>query len=400
MEYKVKYIDSEGKRHEKVYAFNSENELIEKLKAKKYEILDITSINKKTKNMFIFSSNTLKENIVTELLKQFSILLRSGIDIKTAMKFLHEQESNKELKTCLRDIGHYLDSGYTLGESFELCGKFPNLISGVIEAGEFSSELPASMEMLSNYYDNESKIKQNMRNAMYYPIILLFVTGIIVLAIITFVLPNYVTLFHSYENLELPWMTRLLINGSNFLSKYFLLIPICIILLVIIFKILKNNKKIYFNFSKQILKVPVLGKYIVNLEVLRFSGVFSLLVKSGIETIEAIKIASKSLSNEYLKERILNSKNVIIKGSTIFDSLTQIDELPKMFLNLINVGETSSKLGETMDISYNYYKDLVSNQSKKLTSLFEPLIIIFVSLVVGTIVIAIALPTFEIVNIL
>lgn len=400
MEYKVKYIDIEGKRHEKVYKFNSEKEVIENFKKRNFEIINITLLNKKSKDISIFSSNTLKENIVTEFLKQFSLLLRSGMDIKTAMSFLYEQETDKNLRICLQSIVYYLDSGHTLGESFELSEKFPNLIPGVVEAGEFSSELSASMDMLASYYENESKLKQNIRNAMYYPLILLIVTGIIVVGIVTFVLPNYVALFQSYENLELPWVTSLLINSSKFFSKYFLFLPMSVIILFLLIRSLKRNKNINFTFSQILLKTPILGKFIINMEIQRFSGVFSLLIKSGVETIKAIEIASKSLSNSYLRESILLSKNSIIKGNTLSSSLNKIEEIPKIFLNLINVGETSSKLGETMEISYNYYKDLVSNQSKKITSLFEPLIIILVSLIVGTIVIAIALPTFEIVNIL
>lgn len=400
MRYKVKYINDKGIKEEKIYTSNSQIELIENLKSRNLKVLNISELKKKANERNLFSKNIIKEKLITEFLRQLSILLKSGIDIKSAIEILHKQEKDIKLKESLLYIANNLDSGFTLGKSFELTNRFPNLIISVVEAGESSSKLPESLEILAEYYDNERKNRDNIRNAMYYPLILLFVTGIIVIGIVTFVLPKYASLFESYENLDLPLVTRILIDSVKFFKQYFFILPIIILITLILLEFIRKNEKLNIYMSKKVLNLPIVGNYIVNLETQRFSGIFSLLIKSGVDLIETIEIASNTFSNKYLKTRVSKSKEDILKGMHLSDALENIEELPYIFLSLIKVGESTSKLEESMDISHNYYKDLVSNQRKKLTALFEPLIIIFVSIIVGIIVIALALPTFSVVNIL
>lgn len=400
MEFKVKYIDESGKQNTDIFKFKNERELIENLKMKDFKILDINSLNKSSRELKIFDKTKIKDKKLTEFLKQFSILLKSGFEVKETLEVLYKQEKDKYLKRILSNLINDLDSGHTLGDSFRNTNAFPELVSGVIEAGEYSSNLAESVEILSEYYDNEIKIKESVRNATYYPVILIIVTLFIVIGIVTFVLPNYISLFESYENLELPRITKALISLNTLLTKYFFLIPIFVVTMGLLIRIVMRDDSLKIKFAKILLHLPLLGDYLTNLEIQRFSGVFSLLVKSGVNTIEVIEISSNSLSNTFLKSKILESKDDVFKGNSIYDSFSKIRELPEIFLNLINVGETSSNLGKTMKISYGYFKDLTLNQGKKFTAIFEPLIIIFVSLLVGTIVIGIALPTFDIVNIL
>lgn len=400
MEFKVKYIDEFGKQNTEIFKFQNESELIKDLKLKNFKILDINSLTTQSREFEIFNRSKIKDKKLTEFLKQFSILLKSGFEVKEALDVLYNQEKDKYIKSTLSKLIDSLNSGNTLGESFKNTGAFPDLVSGVIEAGELSSNLPESVEILSEYFANEIKIKESTKNATYYPGILIVVTFIIVIGIVTFVLPNYISLFESYENLELPRITKALISLNTLLTKYFFIIPIFIGIVVVLMRIFMNNYNFKVKLAKTLLHLPLIGNYITNLEMQRFSGVFSLLAKSGVDTMEIIEVSSQSLSNVFLKEKMLSSKNDVLKGNFIYDSFKKIEELPDIFLNLINVGETSSNLEKTMKISYEYFKDLTLDQGKKFTALFEPLIIIFVSLLVGTIVIGIALPTFNIVNIL
>ncbi len=400
MEFKVKYIDEFGKQNTGIFKFQNESELIKDLKLKNYKILDINSFTTQSREFEIFNRSKIKDKKLTEFLKQFSILLKSGFEVKEALDVLYNQEKDKYIKSTLSKLIDSLNSGNTLGESFKNTGAFPDLVSGVIEAGERSSNLPESVEILSEYFANEIKIKESIKNATYYPGILIVVTFIIVIGIVTFVLPNYISLFESYENLELPRITKALISLNTLLTKYFFIIPIFIGVVGVLMRIFTKNYNLKVKLAKTLLHLPLIGNYITNLEMQRFSGVFSLLAKSGVDTMEIIEVSSQSLSNAFLKEKMLSSKNDVLKGNFIYDSFKKIEELPDIFLNLINVGETSSNLEKTMKISYEYFKDLTLDQGKKFTALFEPLIIIFVSLLVGTIVIGIALPTFNIVNIL
>lgn len=397
MKYSVTYLDLNGKKHiDNIENTNIDN-ILTHYKSNNFRILNIKEHKdiKASKNL----SKNIKPNVLNSFLNQFSILLKSGIDVKFALKTLREQENNSLLKEALKNIENNLNYGFTLSEAFSKANVFPELISGTISAGEASSKLPETLKILSEYYEADRKTKESLKNALYYPGILLLVTFLVVILIVTFVLPRYIELFNSYENLELPLITRMLIYFSSFMYRYGLIVFLLIIFGGLLLIRLANNRLLY-GFSKIILKIPFIGNYIRNYETQKFSGIFSLLIGSGIDTIESIKIASNSINNQFLKNEILNSVNYILKGNTIYDSFSKTDVFPNMFLNLVNIGEHSSNLVETMDISFNYYKDIVNQQSKKLTAIFEPIIIIIVSLIVGSIVIAIALPTFSLVNIL
>lgn len=399
MKYKITYLDSYGNRKVSIEEALDQKNLVETLKLRGFKIISISEANNEISLSQLNKNKKLNQKTITNFLRQFSILLKSGINIKQGISILKDQEKDKNLQSTLESIENNLNLGYTLSQSFMLTDKFPELVYGVVEGGEVSSKLAKSMEILADYYYSEEKTNQMLKNALYYPCILLAVTFFVVSIIVTFVLPNYIKLFESYENIEMPYLTKLLMDLSKFSGSYGLVIIIIIILLLMSLpKLLSNNSKVLL--SKNLIKLPIIGTYIINYETQRFSGIFSLLISSGIETIESVKIAANSLKNLYFKREVQKSTINIVQGNTLYQSFSKIDEFPKMFINLVNVGEVSSNLVETMDISFNYYKELVNEQSKKLTSLFEPIIIIIVSIIVGSIVIAIALPTFSIINII
>ena len=394
MRYKITYLDKNNSKNIKILNGNSLEEIKANPFIKKNIILNIEHEKHITK-----TNKQVNIKVLNSFLKQFSILLQSGLDIKFSIDTLHNQEKNKNFKAILKNINEQLNLGYTLSESIESTNSFPSLVIGVIEAGETSSSLPETLSILSNYYETEIKTKQNLKNSLYYPLILIMVTFIVVIAMVTFVLPNFIDLFNSYENIELPIMTRGLIGFSKLIQNYGVLVLVFILIIFIIFRQI-YGPKLKFKVDKVLLKFPALGTYLLYYDIQKFSGIFSLLLKSGIETIDSIKISSNSLNNLYIKHEIKKSTFDILNGNTIYNSFNKIKILPTMFLNLVNVGEISSNLVETMNISFNYYKNIVEEESKKLTSLFEPIIIIIVSIVVGSVIIAIAMPMFELVNII
>lgn len=396
MKYKVTYLDYDLKKKTEYYDIEKD-EIIHKFNKSNLRIVNIEDISR-SKNLTLERKNSrLKIKEISQFLKQLSILLDSGLDFKLAIDILKDQEKNKNLKKSLLKINKNLDAGYSISQAFENTKQFPDLLIGVIEAGEVSSKLGESLNILAEYYEDEEKTKQSLKNALYYPIILLVVTLIVTLLMVYIVLPRYVELFTYYDGMELPSLTRRLLKASNFLlNKGWIVIIFLIGLGVMIKSFIPQKTKI--NISKARLSYPFIGSYILAYEIQRFSGIFSLLTGSGIETLDSIEKAAKSVKNIYLRKELLNLNKDILEGNTLYETFSKIKILPPMFINLINVGEMSSNLATAMDMSFNYYKNIVREKSKKLTALFEPLIIIIVSIIVGTVVVAIALPMFSLVN--
>lgn len=396
MKYKITYLDEELNRKTE-YSNLDKNQIIYDFNQAGFRIINIETTVKKKKTTLKTNVKRLKVKDISQFLKQLSILLDSGLDFKLAISILKDQEKNKYLKESLYEIDKNIEQGYSIAEAFKRTENFPDLVVGIIEAGEASSSLGESLNILAEYYDNEEKTKQMLKNALYYPTILLIVTMIVTILMVYIVLPRYVELFSYYDGMELPGLTKRLLNTSNFLlNKGWILLLAIIGLGALIKKALPKNTKLWF--SKARLSYPFIGSYILSYEIQRFSGIFALLIDSGIETLESINKAAKSINNIYLREKLCCLNKDILEGHTLYETFSKIEILPPMFINLINVGELSSSLSKTMEISFNYYKNIVSEKSKKLTSLFEPLIIILVSLIVGTVVVAIALPMFSLVN--
>lgn len=396
MKYKVTYLDEDLNR--KTEYFNlDKDQIIYNFNQANLRIVNIETTDTDIKKTSSSKSKKLKVKDISQFLKQLSILLDSGLDFKMAISILKDQEKNKDLKASLYEINKNLDQGYSISQAFDKTAKFPDLVIGIIEAGEVSSRLGQSLNILADYYEDEEKTKQTLKNALYYPSILLIVTLIVTLLMVYIVLPRYVELFSYYDGIELPALTKRLLNTSKFLlNKGWLLLLAIIGLGIFIKKALPKDTKL--RISKARLSYPFIGSYILSYEIQRFSGIFALLIDSGIETLESINKAAKSINNIYLREELGSLNKIILEGHSLYETFSKIEILPPMFINLVNVGELSSSLATTMEMSFNYYKNIVSEKSKKLTALFEPLIIIIVSLIVGTVVVAIALPMFSLVN--
>lgn len=396
MKYKVTYLDQNLKKKTEYYEIEKD-EIIYKFSQNNVRIVNIEDVSSSKSLTLEKKYSKLKIKEISQFLKQLSILLDSGLDFKLAIDILKDQEKNKNLKESLLKINKNLDTGYSISQAFENTKQFPDLLIGVIEAGEVSSKLGESLNILAEYYEDEEKTKQSLKNALYYPTILLVVTLIVTLLMVYIVLPRYVELFTYYDGMELPGLTKKLLKVSNFLlNKGWIVIIFLIGLGIMIKNFIPQKTKM--NISKARLSYPFIGSYILAYEIQRFSGIFSLLTGSGIETLDSIEKAAKSVNNIYLRKELSSINKDILEGNTLYETFSRIKILPPMFINLINVGEMSSNLATTMDMSFNYYKNIVKEKSKKLTALFEPLIIIIVSIIVGTVVVAIALPMFSLVN--
>lgn len=396
MKYKVNFIDNSGIRHEKVYSGLDKSLIINDLKNNDFKIINIEEVKDISLSLH---NKKIKNKKLVILLKELSILLSSGMDTKTALEILIKQEKDKDYKLIYEEIDNNLDNGYTLSQSVDMTQKFPKLVTNIIEAGEHSSNLSESLDILSEYYKKEEKLKQNLKNSLYYPVILLLVTFIIISIVVSFIIPKYLELYKAFEITELPALTTFVINTSSFISRYSIFIILAIILIILFLKNkLSDDKKV--KFSRSLLRLPFLGEFLINNDIQRFSGIFRIMLKSGIETIKAVELSSKSMKNLYLKTRFEESKNDILNGHSLNEAFSKISESPTMFLNLINIGEYSSNLESSMATSYDYFSNQVEEDGKKLMSIFEPLVIILVSIVVGTVVIAIALPTFNLVDVI
>lgn len=399
MRFKITYLDEKFQRHTSTFEGNSRQEVIEFLNRDSKKIIDIVDIKaKETKSLK--KKVNLKDSTLSEFLKQFNILIGAGINIKDAIDILMTQEKNPNLSGALKKVSDGLGEGKTLAESMNSTGIFPSLVINILNAGEISSKMTEGIELLSNHYEEEIKLKQNIKNALYYPMFLLMVTLIIVTLIIAFVLPSFAEVYGMYDNAQLPLLTKIMLSIGSFIGKNSIFILSLLAVVAIFLKALLATERTKYYLSGLGLKLPIIGKYLINLDIQRFSGILSLSILSGIDTIKSLEISINSMNNSHMKNEFKDLPSKVKGGKTLYDSIRSVEIAPDIFKNLINIGESSSNLGHTLKMAYDYFKRMNENSSKKISALVEPVIIILVSIVVGAVVLAIALPTFNIINVI
>lgn len=399
MRFKITYLDEKFQRHTSTFEGNSRQEVIEFLNRDSKKIIDIVDIKaKETKSLK--KKVNLKDSTLSEFLKQFNILIGAGINIKDAIDILMTQEKNPNLSGALKKVSDGLGEGKTLAESMNSTGIFPSLVINILNAGEISSKMTEGIELLSNHYEEEIKLKQNIKNALYYPMFLLMVTLIIVTLIIAFVLPSFAEVYGMYDNAQLPLLTKIMLSIGSFIGKNSIFILSLLAVVGIFLKALLATERTKYYLSGLGLKLPIIGKYLINLDIQRFSGILSLSILSGIDTIKSLEISINSMNNSHMKNKFKDLPSKVKGGKTLYDSIRSVEIAPDIFKNLINIGESSSNLGHTLKMAYDYFKRMNENSSKKISALVEPVIIILVSIVVGAVVLAIALPTFNIINVI
>lgn len=399
MRFKITYLDEKFQRHTSTFEGNSRQEVIEFLNRDSKKIIDIVDIKaKETKSLK--KKVNLKDSTLSEFLKQFNILIGAGINIKDAIDILMTQEKNPNLSGALKKVSDGLGEGKTLAESMNSTGIFPSLVINILNAGEISSKMTEGIELLSNHYEEEIKLKQNIKNALYYPMFLLMVTLIIVTLIIAFVLPSFAEVYGMYDNAQLPLLTKIMLSIGSFIGKNSIFILSLLAVVGIFLKALLATERTKYYLSGLGLKLPIIGKYLINLDIQRFSGILSLSILSGIDTIKSLEISINSMNNSHMKNKFKDLPSKVKGGKTLYDSIRSVEIAPDIFKNLINIGESSSNFGHTLKMAYDYFKRMNENSSKKISALVEPVIIILVSIVVGAVVLAIALPTFNIINVI
>lgn len=324
------------------------------------------------------------------IFKELYFLLNAGVKIDSSFNILKNQ-FNKEKKKAIELINESLLSGESLSDSFKQTNMFSDFVVNLLSVGENSSNLELIFRKLSEYYFNKLDFRKKIINALSYPILLIFVSIIVVNFLMINVIPSFVDIFSS-SNVELPKFTKILIVISSFISKNILFLTLCslIICLVIFVYFTRNKNKLH--------KLYLKSKYYKKIYANRFVFNMYLLLSSGLVVEEALSIIIKMQNNLELKNKIKYVLQSLKSGESLVDSFREINIFDEIFLSLVYVGEESSNLVTVFNSLNEFYSEELENYNKRFLELIGPILIIILSIIVGFIVISIALPIFDLVN--
>lgn len=345
-----------------------------------------------------FSKKKMKTKDLIFWLTQLSTYLKSGIPLTESMRILGMQMGKKDqFKKRLFDaVVYQLIMGESFSEALNKQGNaFPSLLINMIKAAEATGELEATLDDMSNYYNEIETTRKQMISAMIYPSAVLIFSLVIVAFILIWVVPQFTGIYDS-AGVELTGLTIFVIAASDFLKAniMYIIIGLCVVALIIYY-LYKNIKAFRYNMQKFMMHMPLFGNIIIYNEMTIFTKTFSSLLKNNVFITDSIEILTKITNNEIYKEVMYNTINNIAVGEKISTSFKDNWAIPDVAYYMIVTGESTGELADMMSRVSTYYQEEHKNIINSLKSLIEPFMIVFLAVVVGGVVLAVIIPMFS-----
>jgi len=339
-------------------------------------------------------ANRIKTKDIAIFCRQFYTMLNSGISIIQCLDILRQQFDNLKMRKIINEIYELVQKGSSLSDAMHQFNKvFPELLNNMIEAGEASGTLDTILGRMAEHYEKDTRLKRKITGAMVYPIVLIVVTIMVVVFLLTFVLPTFITMFTS-SGVELPLPTRILLAVSGSMRDYwFIYLAVIILAAFIIRKMTKTEGGMHF-FDSLKLKLPIIKPVMIRIATARFARTLSTLMVSGIPLLNGMEITSRVVGNKVVEKAILSVREDVRKGYDLAGPIKRLKLFPPMVDSMIHIGEESGSLDDTLRRTADFYDEEVDMAIQKLTTMLEPLLIVFMALVVGSVIIAIISPMF------
>lgn len=343
----------------------------------------------------IYIGKPLKHKEFVLFLRQFSTLLEAGILLIDSIDLLAEQTDSKALKEALGTISVEVKEGIALSDSMKKYPKlFPELLVQMIHSGEISGQLEDVMNRMATYFEKQYRIKQKVSTALTYPIVVASFAIIITVFLLVFIVPIFGDLFSSFGG-ELPLITQMVLGFSGFIQQFWWLFIGLLLSLAVAFVQIKKRETGAYLLDKMVLKLPIVGSFVQKAVLARMTQTLSSLLNSSVPILQAVEVTSSVVGNRVVRDVLLESKTSLERGESLAKPMEGHWVFPSLIIQMIRVGESSGSLDEMLKKVADVYDQEVQEASDKLQSLIEPVLIIFLALIVGLIVLSIVVPMFS-----
>jgi len=338
---------------------------------------------------------SIKPRDVVIFTRQLATMIDAGLPIVQCLEVLATQSPNKKLRGVIRQLKEEVEAGSTFTDALRKHPKlFDDLFVNMVAAGEVGGILDSILHRLSGYMEKAMKLKSKIKGAMIYPATIVTVAVGVTAILLIFVIPVFAELFSSFGQ-QLPAPTQFTINLSNFTIAYFPYMIGVVVAVVIASRQFYKTEAGQLFFDQMFLQMPVFGDLIRKSAVARFTRTLSTLVSSGVPILDALAITARTAGNKVVERAVLATRVSISEGRTISEPLMGSKVFPPMVCQMIAVGETTGALDAMLQKIADFYEEEVDNAVANLTALMEPLVIVFLGVVIGGLVISMYLPIFK-----
>lgn len=327
--------------------------------------------------------------------RQLSTLVSAGVPLVQGLTILEEQVETKNFKAIVHTIREDIEAGQSITDALK---KHPNAFSelyvSMIRAGEVGGILDVILERLSAYLESAEALRAKVKGALVYPAVVSSIAAGVTLFLLMFVIPTFAKIFSGF-GAELPFLTRILINISDALRKFWYVILFLPVGTAITLKQYRKTEQGHRNLDQFILKLPIFGLLLRKVAIAKFTRTLSTLVKSGVPILQALETVAKTSGNKVIEIAVMTARESVKEGERIATPLKKSHVFPPMVIQMIAIGEETGNLDAMLAKIADFYDQEVDTAVKALTSMIEPIIIVIMGVVIGFIVVAMFLPMFE-----
>ncbi|MEY2485814.1 MAG: type pilus assembly protein PilC [Verrucomicrobiota bacterium] len=351
-------------------------------------------------NIVLFQKKTVKTKVLMIFTRQLATLIDSGLPLLRGLNVLAKQERDTVLRNTINKLAEGVQSGGTFSESLAQHPRiFNDLFVNMVRAGELGGVLEVVLTRLAEFQEKASKIKNKVVAAMVYPAIVMFMAIGIMAFLLVYIVPKFEGIFHDMlGDKPLPGITRFVIGASKIVQTHWLLLIGAGIFFIAGYSFLNRSPRGRSIVDRFKLRVPLFGDVIRKTAISRFSRTLGTLVTSGVPILQALNITRATAGNTVISSAIAQVHDSVKEGESIVQPLEASGAFPPMVISMIDVGEETGQLPEMLLKIADVYDDEVDNSVAALTSMLEPIMIVFLAVVVGTIVIALFMPLISIIS--
>ena len=369
--------------------------VISTLRQKSLFLLDLSEISPKTAMEINIGSAKIPKRALAIFCTQFASILKAGVPLSQALSILNDQMENKKLKTIVQSVYDDLQRGKGLSEAFSMHEKMlPSIMIKMIEAGELSGTLDLSLDRLAQHFEKEYQIAKKIKSAMMYPLIVCIVAVLVVIFLLVVILPSFATFFESAD--DLPAITRFMMSISDTIVNDWMYILGFILLVFGVFKFYKSTDNGRLQLDTLKLRAPVIRKSMIRILAARFARTLATLTSTGITLTQALRIASKVVSNKLAENTLIDIEEQIRQGWSLHAAVKASDLFPNMLMHMTKIGEESGTLDQMLEKAAAYFEEEADTAITKLTSIIQPVLLIVVAVIIVFIMLSVLLPMFSI----
>jgi len=376
--------DARGKEVKGKANAENEQEFLEKMKERGVYVSDYKEDDStNSKSIYKFSTKEL-----SFCCRQLSAMLTSGLTLVKAIDILTKEQENEKAKAIWQDIYENVQKGESFSSTLEMhSGSFPDFLISMVGAGETSGSLDVIMTRMSDHYSKENKLKNTIKGAMIYPIILLVLCIVIVIFLFTFIMPTFIGMYEDPD--QMPALTKIMAAFSDFLRYRWYILVIIVAAAVFGIRYALKVPDLRLKMDRLLIKGPGFGPLVTKIYTGRFSRTLSSLYSSGIPMVECLQRASAVLGNSYIDQKFEDVVDEVKQGESLSAAITRTEVFEPMFCSVIYVGEESGALDSILEKTSDYYEEESDSAVQRLVSMTEPILLIFMGVIIGLVVVGI-----------